>query len=207
MMAKNYEDSTSRLTAKQTRFVAEYLIDLNATQAAIRAGYSLKTAAHTAMEQLQKPAVNGALQKAMAKREHRTEIKQDDVLREIACLSFSDITHYEIDDSGNVKLAANAPANAMHAVSSLKKTIRTFKNDTTEITTALKLWSKPDALNMTGKHLAMFTEKVEHSGSINLNITSDADEVRRRLLSELAAGSPGDETSEGDAGEPGEPEV
>ena len=47
--------------------------------------------------------------------------------------------------------------------------------------------------------------KVEVSGT--LNITADADEVRRRLLSELAAGDPGDETSEGDAGEPGEPEV
>ena len=72
-----------KLTAKQERFVAEYLIDLNATQAAIRAGYSVKTAAETGYENLRKPQIADAVQKALAERAERTEITQDYVLTTI----------------------------------------------------------------------------------------------------------------------------
>ncbi len=68
------------LTPKQERFVAEYLIDLNATQAAIRAGYSEKTAQMIGSENLAKPMVAAAVAAAVAKRSERTEITQDYVL-------------------------------------------------------------------------------------------------------------------------------
>ncbi len=71
------------LTAKQDRFVAEYLIDLNATQAAIRAGYSEKTAQMIGSENLSKPMVVAAVAAAQAKRSKRTEITQDYVLTAI----------------------------------------------------------------------------------------------------------------------------
>lgn len=79
------------LTAKQERFVAEYLIDLNATQAAIRAGYSVKSARATGAENLTKPDIQAALQEAQSKRSDRTEITQDRVLQELARIGFSDI--------------------------------------------------------------------------------------------------------------------
>jgi len=69
------------LTAKQKKFVAEYLIDLNATQAAIRSGYSTRNADKIGSELLGKTRVSAAIQEAMKKREQRTEITQDMVLQ------------------------------------------------------------------------------------------------------------------------------
>lgn len=79
------------LTAKQQRFVDEYLIDLNATQAAIRAGYSPKTARSISNENLTKPDIQAAIEKGMQARSGRVEITQDMVLRELAKIGFSDI--------------------------------------------------------------------------------------------------------------------
>ena len=72
-----------KLTAKQDRFVAEYLIDLNATQAAIRAGYSEKTSKQIGTENLAKPAIAAAIAIGIAERAERTEITQDYVLTSI----------------------------------------------------------------------------------------------------------------------------
>ena len=70
-------------TPKQLRFIEEYLIDLNATQAAIRAGYSKKTAKDIGCENLAKPNIAAAIQAGMDKRSERTEITQDYVLNTI----------------------------------------------------------------------------------------------------------------------------
>ncbi|HHM5103871.1 TPA: terminase small subunit, partial [Pseudomonas aeruginosa] len=69
------------LTAKQRRFVAEYLLDLNATQAAIRAGYSKNRASEIGYQLLQKPGITSAIQAAMKERAERTQIDADYVLR------------------------------------------------------------------------------------------------------------------------------
>ena len=79
------------LTAKQQRFVDEYLIDLNATQAAIRAGYSKKTAQVQSARLLSNVMVSAAVAKGMESRSARTGITQDMVLRELAKIGFSDI--------------------------------------------------------------------------------------------------------------------
>ncbi|SDU02062.1 MULTISPECIES: terminase small subunit [Pseudomonas fluorescens group] len=79
------------LTAKQQRFVDEYLIDLNATQAAIRAGYSERTARSISNENLTKPDIQSAIEKGMKARSSRVEITQDMVLKELAKIGFSDI--------------------------------------------------------------------------------------------------------------------
>lgn len=76
---------------KQRRFAAEYLIDLNATQAAIRAGYSKKTAAQIAEKLLRKADIQAEITKRQQKRSSRTEITQDRVLIELARIGFSDI--------------------------------------------------------------------------------------------------------------------
>ena len=81
----------SQLTAKQALFVQEYLVDLNATQAAIRAGYSAKTGNTTASEYLARPRIAAAIAEEFAKRSARLEIDQDRVMLELARIGFSDL--------------------------------------------------------------------------------------------------------------------
>ena len=81
----------AKLTAKQKRFVEEYLIDLNATQAAIRAGYKVDNARQTATENLAKPYIAEAIEKALAERSRRTGINQDRVVQELAKIAFVNI--------------------------------------------------------------------------------------------------------------------
>lgn len=89
-----------KLTPKQQRFVDEYLIDLNATQAAIRAGYSKKTASIIGFELLRIPKVAAAIEAGMKKREKRTEITQDRVLKELSRIAFFDLRKlYNADGS------------------------------------------------------------------------------------------------------------
>lgn len=94
------------LTLKQERFVQEYLVDLNATQAAIRAGYSAKTADRIGPELLGKTCVSEAIQKAIKKREKRTEVTQDYViekLKEIAEKDASDGPESDLKYSSKIK--------------------------------------------------------------------------------------------------------
>lgn len=81
----------SALTPRQERFVAEYLVDLNATQAAIRAGYSPKTANEQAARLLANVSVQAAVHEAQAARQTRTEVTQDQVVTELARMAFYDV--------------------------------------------------------------------------------------------------------------------
>lgn len=94
-----------KLNPKQQRFVEEYLIDLNATQAAIRAGYSPKTATAIASENLSKPSISAAIACAMAERSKRTGITQDRILEELAKVAFIKLTDI-VDDTGKIKAGA-----------------------------------------------------------------------------------------------------
>lgn len=76
-------EKEKKLTPKQARFVEEYLVDLNATAAAKRAGYSEKTADRIGAELLGKTWVREAIEKAKAKRSNRVQITQDDVVKEL----------------------------------------------------------------------------------------------------------------------------
>lgn len=94
------------LTAKQKIFVQEYLVDLNATQAAIRAGYSPKTANRTASENLKKPDIQAAIHKSMQKREKRVEVNQDYVISklfEITEKEASDIPESDLKYGNKIK--------------------------------------------------------------------------------------------------------
>jgi len=78
------------MTPKQERFVEEYLVDLNATQAAIRAGYSEQTARVIGHENLTKPDIQKAITAAREKQQRRVEITADRVLEEYAKIAFFD---------------------------------------------------------------------------------------------------------------------
>ena len=96
------------LTAKQQRFVSEYLIDLNATQAAIRAGYSAKTAEQIGYQLLQKTSVAAEIAKAQAKKAEKLDVTAERIVRELAKLGFSNMQDYVSvhDGSPFVDLAA-----------------------------------------------------------------------------------------------------
>lgn len=82
------------LTEKQKAFVQEYLVDLNATAAAKRAGYSEKTAYSVGNENLTKPEISKAIQKAMQERQERTQVTQDMVVQEISKVAFKDAADF-----------------------------------------------------------------------------------------------------------------
>ena len=112
----------AKLTPKQQRFVDEYLIDLNAKQAAIRAGYSPKTAEQQGFQLLKKTSVSEAINEAQQERQKRTLVTQDDVIRGL-------LTEAEWQGEGSSHSAR------------------------------VSAWAH------LGKHLNMFTDKIEHTGA------------------------------------------
>ena len=84
----------ARITEKQKRFADEYLIDLNATQAAIRAGYSKKTAEQIGYKLVQNSSVSKYIQERQKKLQEKTGITQERVLEELAKIGFASITDY-----------------------------------------------------------------------------------------------------------------
>lgn len=173
------------LRGKQQRFVEEYLLDLNATQAAIRAGYSGKTARSIGQENLTKPDIQMAITAEMGARSQRTKITRDKVLEELAVIDFSNVKHYEIDDLGNLTLAKGVPESAYRAVSSLKKKIRhSGSGDEREVTyeTEVRFWDKVGAIRLTAQHLGMLndTETTQHT-EVHVHVDTAKGRVAKRL--------------------------
>jgi phage terminase small subunit len=150
-----------QINRQQARFVAEYLVDLDATAAAIRAGYSEKNASSLGYQLLQKSTVQAAVEAGRRKLMVTTEITQERVLSELARLAFSDVTHYDVDEHGNVKAAEGAPKGAMRAISSIKRKVFTDKDGNVSREVEIKLWDKPGPLRLAGKHVGLFQEKIE----------------------------------------------
>lgn len=148
----------ARMTEKQKRFVEEYLIDLNATQAAIRAGYKVDNARQTATENLAKPYIAEAIDKALAERSRRTGINQDRVVQELAKIAFVKITDVVNDDC---EILPDADEADLAAIESVKvKTIPT-KSGEIGVEREVKLSSKLKALELLGKHLGMWNDKLD----------------------------------------------
>ena len=147
------------LTAKQQAFVAEYLCDLNTTQAAIRAGYSAKTARAIGCENLTKPRIQAAIQKAMAVRSKRTEITADRVLKEYARIGLGDLREVVTWEGSKVTIkdSAELTDDAAAAIGEVSQ------KTTGELT--VKLHSKTTALDAMAKHLGMFVDRHEHKHS------------------------------------------
>lgn len=155
--------------ARRTRqdvFVEEYLIDLNATQAAIRAGYSVKTAEQIGYQLLQKTSVANAISKAMAERSRRTGINQDRVLLELARIGFAKIT--DVVDPSTAKIKENASEDDLACIQSIK-----IKPSEWGIEREVKMYDKKAALVEIGRHLGMFKDKLELEADMDLNIVVD----------------------------------
>ena len=128
------------ITEKQKKFVEEYLIDLNATQAAIRAGYSVKNAGKIGHELLERTRISNEVTRKSAERSRRTGINADRVLIELAKIAF--VNADDVIESKDATLKENASRDDLAAIQSIK----------------LK------ALDMLGRHLGMWNDKLQVSG-------------------------------------------
>lgn len=165
-------DGVAPLNPKQAQFVQEYLIDLDGAKAAVRAGYSAKTAPQIANRLLSFPRIHHAVKEAMAARSKRVEITQDMVLKELAKIGFSDIRKVvkwgtprvvEDDEEGLTPMQAvrlvpseevdDDTAGAIAEVSDGQYGIK------------LKMYDKQAALVNIGRHLGMFRDRLEHTGA------------------------------------------
>lgn len=130
----------NELTPKQSLFCKEFLIDLNATQAAIRAGYSKRSARQIAQENLSKPDIQKEIEKLMTEREKRTEHNGDEVIRRLweivqRCMQKVPVLDKDGNETGK------------------------YRFDAANVNRALELL---------GKHYKLFTEKIERTGSIDV---------------------------------------
>lgn len=162
-----------QLTQKQRRFVQEYLVDLNATQAAIRAGYSERTAHVQGPRLLGNVRVQVAIQEALKQREKRTEITQDRVLTELAKIGFADMRDYLEYKTEKTVVAYGDDGEPIIDYRQIIDVIDSKNVDTSVIqevsiskdgTFKFKLYDKQKALNDIGRHLGMFVDKTEVSG-------------------------------------------
>jgi phage terminase small subunit len=162
------------LTEKQKMFVLEYLVDLNATAAARRAGYSERTADRIGPELLGKTCVQEAIHEQMEAREKRTLITADKVLAELAKIGFADIKQYL--EYKTAKTVVDYDPETGEPIVDYKQIIDVI--DSSQVDGAViqevsigkdgtfkfKLHDKMAALDKIGKHLGMFTDKMELTG-------------------------------------------
>lgn len=141
------EKSTSKgvvkLTDKQKRFIEEYLVDLNATQAAIRAGYSEKTAYSIGEENLKKPEIKRAIEDAQLNRSSRVQITQDDVIRMLI---------ENIEKSSGAKQVVITQTRKSEDGEFVGDDVAQFVYEPSSVNKALELL---------GKHLGMFKDKLD----------------------------------------------
>ncbi|MEO4014809.1 terminase small subunit [Pseudomonas rossensis] len=154
----------SKMTAKQTQFVSEYLQDLNATQAAIRAGYSKRGAKDQAWQLMQRPEIEAAIKAAMEARNQRAQVDSDYVLQRLTAIDQMDLAEIHGED-GKLLPIRQWPIIWRQMVKEVD--MKSGK---------VKFHDKLRALELIGKHVNVnaFRDHVEHSGSINLtNMTDD----------------------------------
>lgn len=185
---------TKPLPPRRAAFVREYLVDLNGTQAAIRAGYAPKSAAQTADDLLRIPQVAAEIANAMADRARRTEITQDRVIKEVARLAFLDIRKafnedgtfkplHEMDDDTAAALAGLDAIELREdgaAIGTLKK---------------LKLSDKTAALTLLMRHMGMLNDKLKVQGDAENPLSLLVKQIQGSALP-VVANPPKDEDDE-----------
>lgn len=151
------------MTPKQNQFVAQFLVDGNATQAAIRAGYSAKTAYSAGERLLRNVDVARAVADAQKRRLERVELKADDVLREL--LTFAKVDPSQAFDArGRLLPLRDMPEDVRRAISAVEMSRGRLSR--------VKFWDKTRGLELLGKYLQMFSEKVEHNhtGAVSIRV-------------------------------------
>jgi phage terminase small subunit len=180
-----------KLNPKQERFVEEYLKDLNATQAAIRAGYSAKTAGVQGFDLLKNPKIEAAVATGMAERSMHTKVTAEQVVRELFRLASADMGDFCEWGPNGVQLrpSGELPRELTAAVQEVKQTTRQF-GETTVTELSLKLHDKKGALDSLAKHLGMYLDRTKIEGSLTINSFAD-------LVKAVSAGGTGEAVDTG----------
>lgn len=154
----------AELTPKQKRFCEEYVIDLNATQSAIRAGYSQDSAKQIGSDCLSKHAIQDEIERLQKIRSERTAITADRVLNELAKIAFADIKNVSSWDekTGKVKVKSSQDLRDIEtaAIQEVSDRVNLYGRSI-----KVKMHDKKGALELLGRHLALFTDKTELTGS------------------------------------------
>ncbi len=169
---RSYISAMKNLNERQRLFVAEYLVDLNATQAAIRAGYSLHTAGRTGHENLKKHEIAAAIQESFAARIERIEITGDRVLTEYARIAFSDMRQFAEwgPDGVTWKDSEDLSEEAAACVAEVSETVSEGGK-----TRRFKLHSKTSALQDLAKHLQLLGKDGSGGVNVNVNVNGEPD--------------------------------
>ncbi|MDC9603521.1 terminase small subunit [Xenorhabdus griffiniae] len=158
------------LTDKQEMFCREYLVDLNATQAAIRAGYSEKTANRTASENLSKPDIQSRIAELKAERNEEVGINAACVLKRLVEIDQMDVLDV-LTDGGELKPVKNWPKVWRTTLSGLE-VLETGSQDTTALLKKIKWPDKVKNLGLLGKHVSVqaFKEQIDQKIEATHNI-------------------------------------
>lgn len=155
----------------------EYLIDLNATQAAIRAGYSVNRASEIGYQLLQKTTVCNAILAAKAERSRRTGITQDRVLRELAKISFAKMTDFADWDENGVRFKDSSELSPEDAACIAEITEQEIEIDgVIKRTKKIKLHDKNSAIEKIGRHLGIFNDKIKMDVNQQITFVDDVDD-------------------------------
>ncbi|MBB3770970.1 phage terminase small subunit [Angulomicrobium tetraedrale] len=160
----------SELTPKQQRFVDEYLVDLNATQAAIRAGYSLRTANEQGSRLLAKASVKAAVQAKQNLLAAKMDVTQERIVDELAKIGFANMQDYMRANAEGDPYLDFSGLTREQAAALAEVTVEDFKDGRGETArdvrrVKFKLHDKRAALVDLGRHLGMFKERIEHTGA------------------------------------------
>lgn len=186
------------LTPKQKRFVLEYLVDLNATAASIRAGYSERSAKRIGWELLQKPEVSSGIQEAMVARSKDTGVTAEWVLRTLAEEKTADLADL-YDDDGNILPVKKWPMvfrrGLVVGVESVEEFTGIIVGGRRQFATLrkVKLSDRIKHMELIGRHVDVqaFKDRHEHGGPNGgpipvANIAMTSDEFRA-IAAEVAA--------------------
>lgn len=175
----------AKLTPKQAEFVRQYLVDLNATAAAIRAGYSERTAKSQGQRLLTNVDVSAALAAAQAEREQRTEITQDRVVSELAKIAFGSLRDVMEWGPNGVTLKSSEELTDDQAAG-----VAGVSENATQNGSSLKIrrHDKVKALELLGRHLGMFTDKVKNEISGDVSVCHEVSPAISGLLNRLSEG-------------------
>jgi phage terminase small subunit len=159
---------------KVNRFVHEYLRDLNATKAAVRAGYSSRSAYVKGSRLLAEPKVLGAIQRAEAQTAARLEITRDEWLAELKLIAFSDVSNFmEMDDDGTVRVRSfdRMPGGSSRSIESAVSTQVFNKGRVVGKRIVFKTHPKIEALKLIGKHLGFLADRAEYPEQDGLQLS------------------------------------
>lgn len=169
------------LTPKQARFIAEYLIDLNATQAAIRAGYSEDSAAIIGFENLRKPYIQAEIRRRQEDTAASLGLTREKLLREWMRVGFSDMRRFAKFQNGELEITdsddlTEDEAAAIEELSMSESSSTSDAGDSRSVTRKVKLHSKTKALENLSKHMGLLDPDPTKTPPVTINLNYNLDE-------------------------------